>query len=282
MAERPQVKTKPVTRDKLAAFLPNHELIRAFENLTRDVSEVLPDAVLVDTAAIEAAQATADEALASAASAQSAANTALAEIAALDGLLPEGGAPGQVPTKNSAADFDYSWQTPPTNPFLHNQSVASIGPGFASDTYLTGSARNVTSRLKQGTRYRCVFDVSKTAAGTAAPAIVVRFGTNGSTADAAAATLTFPAQTAAADEGMFEVFVTFRSVGGAGVIQAVGKLVHQLAATGFSTAASPVVRATSAAFDTTVAGSILGLSVNGGASAAWTVSLVQSDFSNLV
>lgn len=36
------VKTKPVTRAKLAAFLPNHELIRFMETLTDDVAGSLP------------------------------------------------------------------------------------------------------------------------------------------------------------------------------------------------------------------------------------------------
>lgn len=45
MADRPPVKTQRLTRDKLAQFLPTHELIKAFENLSADVSETLPDAI---------------------------------------------------------------------------------------------------------------------------------------------------------------------------------------------------------------------------------------------
>lgn len=45
MAERPPVKTKKLTRDKLAKFLPNHESIKAFEDVVSDVSETLPDAI---------------------------------------------------------------------------------------------------------------------------------------------------------------------------------------------------------------------------------------------
>lgn len=45
MAERPPVKTQPITRDKLAQFLPSHELIKAFESMATDVSKVLPDAI---------------------------------------------------------------------------------------------------------------------------------------------------------------------------------------------------------------------------------------------
>ena len=166
-------------------------------------------------------------------------------------------------------------------PELYNSSTAAQGAGFAADTYLTGSSINVTGRLKAGTQYRCVFDVSKTAAGVATPIIIVRFGTAGTTADAARATLTFPAQTAVVDNGRFEVRVNVRSVGATGVIQAIGTLLHGLAATGFSTSNAPTILNTSAAFDTTVANSLIGLSVNGGASAAWTVQLVQAELVNL-
>ena len=170
-----------------------------------------------------------------------------------------------------------SWK----NLLVYNQSTAAQGPGFAADTYLTGSSINVNGLLKAGTRYKLVFDVNKTAAGVAAPTIIVRFGTAGTTADAARATLTFLAQTAAADDGTFEVYVTFRTVGATGVIQAIGTLTHRLQITGLANLPSPTVRATSAAFDTTVANSIIGVSVNGGASASWTVQLVQATLENL-
>lgn len=45
MADRPNVKTRLITRDKLAQFLPSHELIKAFENMSQDVAETIPDAI---------------------------------------------------------------------------------------------------------------------------------------------------------------------------------------------------------------------------------------------
>ena len=288
MASRPAVKTKLVTRDKLASFLPNHELIRAFENLTHDVAHVLPDAAQTSSTSSDAAQETADDALASAGAAQASANAAqnsandaLDQLAGLEGLLPAGGDAGHVPTKNSATSFDYAWAALPFPPFLYAQSTAAQGPGFDVDTSLTGSAIGVGIRLKQGSRYRCVFDVNKTAAGVAAPVVTVRVGTAGTTADAAVSVLTFPAQTAVADEGIVEVFVTARSVGVAGVIHAVATMTHRFDAAGFSTDSAPAVRTTSAGFDTTVAGSIISLSVNAGSAAAWTVSLVHAEATNL-
>jgi hypothetical protein len=73
VATRPAVRTRPLTRDKLATFLGNPELIKAFEALSEDVSTTLPNASESNSAsaegALEAAQAaqlTADEALAAA------------------------------------------------------------------------------------------------------------------------------------------------------------------------------------------------------------------------
>lgn len=45
MADRPIVKTRRLTRDKLSTFLKSLEMIKAFENLTSDVGTTLPDAI---------------------------------------------------------------------------------------------------------------------------------------------------------------------------------------------------------------------------------------------
>lgn len=49
------VRTQKLTRDKLASFLPNHELIKALENLTADVSVTIPDLVAIAKAIAEEA-----------------------------------------------------------------------------------------------------------------------------------------------------------------------------------------------------------------------------------
>lgn len=164
---------------------------------------------------------------------------------------------------------------------VENASTAQQGAGFASDTYLTGSYVVIPSgQLKAGTYYRCVFDVSKTAAGTAAPVITVRVGTAGTTADTARCTLTFSAQTAVADSGMFEVLVNVRATGATAVLQAAGRLTHRLTVTGLANTASNTVLNTSGSFDITPANTGIGISVNGGASASWTVQLVQAELRN--
>ncbi|MGE5622495.1 MAG: hypothetical protein ACM3WS_05005, partial [Bacillota bacterium] len=45
MASIPIVKTFVLTRNKLAQFLKSHELIKAFESITQDVTETLPQAI---------------------------------------------------------------------------------------------------------------------------------------------------------------------------------------------------------------------------------------------
>ena len=171
------------------------------------------------------------------------------------------------------------------SPIIHknyNQNTAAQGPGFATDTYLTGSNISIPDNgLKAGTRYHLVFDVSKTAAGIAAPVVTVRFGTNGSTADTARLTFTFLAQTAVADIGTIEMWLTFRTVGASTVSSGVAQLRHRLSITGLQNLVSPTLQVTSGAFDSTVSGSIIGVSVNAGASAAWTVQTVQAELENL-
>ncbi len=167
---------------------------------------------------------------------------------------------------------------------IYNQSVTTPAAVFATDTYLVGSSVAIpTGSLQVGTRYHMIFQASKTAAGVATPILNVRFGTGGSTADTALCTLTFTAQTAATDTGTFEVWVTFRTVGSgtSAVLQCAGQRRHGASITGFGTLVAETKVATSGGFNSTVASSIIGVSVNGGASAAWTITLVQAELENL-
>lgn len=170
---------------------------------------------------------------------------------------------------------------PYIQPVLFNQSVANQGAGFATDTYLTGSfIAFPAGGPKVGTKYKCRFSVGKTAAGTATPIIQVRTGTAGSTADTSRLSFTFSAGSAATDQGWFEVSVVFRTVGTStsAVAQGSCALTSQ-ATTGFSTLIKNVAT-TSAGFDSTTAGIGIGVSVNGGASASWTVNMVVAEIEN--
>lgn len=153
-------------------------------------------------------------------------------------------------------------------------AVASQGAGFAADTYVTNSGLIVPSfGMQAGMFWKWELMFSKTAAGVAAPVYQVRIGAAQTTADTSRLSITGPAQTAAVDNGVLHVVVTCRTVGVAGVIQGNATWVHTnaVAATGFCVAGG--ADATSAGFDNTatVAGLFIGLSINGGASAAWTL-----------
>lgn len=163
-----------------------------------------------------------------------------------------------------------------------NASVTSQTSTFTADTYLAGS--NIPIPIPTAaTTYYCSFDIVKTAAGTATPIITVRFGTAGTTADTGVQTITFAAGTAAVDTGICEVWLTFRTVGSgtSAVLNARARITHALAATGITStgaAGSGVILNTSSGFNSTTANAILGLSVNGGTAASWTVTNVQSSF----
>jgi hypothetical protein len=152
--------------------------------------------------------------------------------------------------------------------------------GFAADTYLAGS--NIlfpNTGVRVGTRMRWIFDMTKTAAGIAAPVCTVRFGTAGTTADTAIHTLTFAAGTAAADTGRFVIELVWRSVGASGVSEALASLISNQAAAGLSGTTRAVV-STSAAYNTALANGQMGVSFNGGTSFAGTNQLVAVELAN--
>lgn len=157
----------------------------------------------------------------------------------------------------------------------------------SADTYYIGinTDDSVGSRLQAGCFFRWEIFVTKGAAGTATPTFNIRFGTAGTTADTSRCLMTMSAQTAAADSGHIRVVGVFRSVGGgtSAVIQGATYLEHQLATTGLNstTTGSQLVQTTGGGFDSTVAGSKVGLSVNPGTSGAWVVELVTVEAQNL-
>jgi hypothetical protein len=167
---------------------------------------------------------------------------------------------------------------------VNNASVAQQSLA-ATEVYLTGSDCQIPSgRLQAKVVYRCKVQIAKTSvAGVAAPIVNVKIGTAGTTADTTRAALTFAAQTAVADDGFLEVFLTFRTVGSgtSAVIRVTGTLSHRLAATGLSTANQSIAFATSAGFDSTVASLKIGCTFTGGTSFTGTVDQVQAELYNL-
>jgi hypothetical protein len=151
-------------------------------------------------------------------------------------------------------------------------ATAATGGGFAADTYMPGTKIDVVTvgSWKAGMVYRALFDMVKTAAGTATPILTLRMGTAGTTSDAAILTFTFTAGTAAIDTGIFEVIAEFRSVGTgtAAVVAGVARCEHALAATGLTAlgaAGTGIIPLASSGFNSETS-NIIGLSFNGGAS----------------
>lgn len=145
--------------------------------------------------------------------------------------------------------------------------------GFSSDTYVTGSGLVIPScGMQVGQVYRWMVSVQKTAAGTAQVVYTIRIGANQTTADTARWQNTAViAQTATADGGLIVVTMGVRSVSATGVIAAG---VGVTATAGFGGG----VDGASAAFDNSaLAGQYVGLSINGGASASWTIQHVSGE-----
>jgi hypothetical protein len=175
--------------------------------------------------------------------------------------------------------------TPVINTLKSAFSTTSTSNAFAADTYLAGSQIALpTGGWIAGSKYRCVFDLTKTGAGTAALAVTLRVGAAGTTSDAAILTFTFGAGTAAGDTGVFTVEAHFRTVGATTTAVMAGycSCSHHLAATGLiSTGASGfgVISVVSSGFDSTTANNFLGLSVNGGTSFVGSGNVVEAQYS---
>lgn len=120
---RPAVRSQQLTRDKLAEFLKSHELIKAFENLSYDVSQTLPDAAAVDSEAIEAAQLTADAAVIGAAAAQADADAA--QLTADNALTQAGAAQANVDLLEAAPFVMIG-----SDPTAPNERTLAVGLGL--------------------------------------------------------------------------------------------------------------------------------------------------------
>lgn len=128
---RPAVRSQQLTRDKLAEFLKSHELIKAFENLSYDVSQTLPDAAALDSEIAEDALATADQAVLDAALAQASANSAIAQAAA---------AQANVDLLEAAPFVVIS-----NDPTTLNERALTVGPGLSLTDNGPGSTVEIDS-----------------------------------------------------------------------------------------------------------------------------------------
>lgn len=152
-------------------------------------------------------------------------------------------------------------------------STASQGAGFAADTYITSSGILIPGfGMEAGQLYRWTISWSKTAAGTATPILIARIGAAQTVADTARSTMTGQAAAAAVSGGIMVAECFVRSV------SATGQLV---CAFGFASGVlgpGGGIDNVPATFDNTaLAGQFVGLSLNAGASAAWTITSVAGE-----
>lgn len=153
----------------------------------------------------------------------------------------------------------------------------------ATDTYVTGSALALASRQQVGTILRWRMSISKTAAGTATPIFNLRWGTLGTTADVARFTFTGTAQTNVVDSAFVDIEVVVTTLNATtGQLAWSFKFGHNLSATGFGAIPMQVSALSSGTFDTTTANAIVGVSINSGTGAAWTMRAVYAEAMNLL
>ncbi len=160
---------------------------------------------------------------------------------------------------------------------VENYSATAQTPAAATRTYIAGSALAVPlDGLVAGAKLRWSFNMTKTAAGTAASTIDICFGTAGTTADTAQVSFTKPAGTAAADEGFVIIEAVVKTVSATGVVVGEFNMIHNLAATGHMVIPCACVSVQSSAFDNTTSGLIAGLCITTGASDAITILQVSA------
>ncbi len=187
-------------------------------------------------------------------------------------------APGETLTFTEGTGWFVNKAKPETG--VYNGNTAAMAAGFAADTYVTGSNLLIGGRVKQLTRLHWDISMTKTAAGAAAPSVIIRFGTAGAIGDTARVTMAGPVQTAVVDEAQLTVDAVVWTAGASGIVRGEMSTRHAAAvAAGFGEMFDGV---SSAAFDLTVGNLQAGVSMNGGTAAAWTVNLVEAEAINLL
>jgi hypothetical protein len=157
-------------------------------------------------------------------------------------------------------------------------ALGGVGtPSTAAQSLTAGSANVVTGTLLQlptnnlnvGSRFRFHIGLDKTAAGTATWVVALKWGTAGTTADAAVASWTSGTNTAAIDQATLDIEAVVTAIGAAGTWASIGFYVNTLTnATGLGKINS--IPTTTAAFDSTLTTPYLHVDITPGASAVMT------------
>jgi hypothetical protein len=149
-------------------------------------------------------------------------------------------------------------------------STAAQSLTAAADNLLTGTLLQLpTGNLKVGSRFRWEIGLTKTAAGVATWSVAVKYGTAGTTADAAIATFTSGTNTAAIDQATLAIEMVVASLGAAATASVIAMYVNRLTeVTGLGSL--PLVPGSTAAFDSTAANPFLHVDLTPGAAAVMT------------
>jgi cytoskeletal protein CcmA (bactofilin family) len=179
-----------------------------------------------------------------------------------------------------------SWSQSNTYSYITGGGVGSItansGGIAATETAIVSSVALAADRLLVGTVIRITIDGTHTATTARAPTFRVKLGTNGTTADAAIATFTFPNGTNSGTNVPFRLVIdlTVRTVGAAATLSGIAQLINN-GVTGIAASAAQVLAATAATFNTTTSGNIVTATLQmSGASSTATITNAFIEFVN--
>ncbi len=157
-------------------------------------------------------------------------------------------------------------------------ALGGVGTPATTAQSLTASAANVatgslvqlpTSNLSVGSRFRFKICVDKTAAGTATWVVALKYGTAGTTADAAVASWTSGTNTAAIDQATLVIEAVVATLGATGTWNCIAFYTNTLTnATGLGKI--NINPTSTAAFDSTATTPYLHVDITPGASAVMT------------
>lgn len=154
-----------------------------------------------------------------------------------------------------------------------------------SRVYIAGSAIALPAAgaLQIGSMFRWRFDLTKTAAGTAAATIDIAFGTAGTTSDTARVSFVLPVGTANADTGFIEIDAICRGPLSASGVVSGNMVINKQSATatlGIINQQSWAKNIISSTFDVTLP-TFVGLCITAGASDSDTIQQVQTEAWNV-
>lgn len=177
-----------------------------------------------------------------------------------------------IPVVEGNAYFQWSPNGGHWNPtVIAPVAIADQAISAATLTLITGSLVQVPPQGSQiGTTYRWKIHGTSAAAGTAANTIAVRYGVNGTTADAVVATVTTSVGTAAASEYTIEIELTIRTIGAAATAVCRVRVTNS-GTTGFINTTMNVLNGTMSTFNTTTARPFFSVSLTTGASKTATI-----------